>query len=141
MEITPRRPISCVMRAILAPLLALFSATAPAEAAAQISTAPWRPTDPTRPAWSARDLSTGDAHRLEMERLRGVADANRDLARDQSLQARRSLDALRSRAAPAPAPPPVRATVTPAPTPPPPADIRRMGDVSQIDDWLDRRPN
>lgn len=76
-----------------------------------------------------------------MERLRGVADANRDLARSQSLQTRQALDALRARQAPVPPTPPVRATVPPDPTPAPPADTRRIGDTSQIDAWLDRSPN
>lgn len=128
------------MRPVLASLLAVLAAV-PAAAGAQTSASPWRPADPTRPAWSPRNLSTADAHRLETERLRGVADASRDLARVQSLQARQALDALRSRQAPVPATPAVRATVPPDPTPAPPADTRRMGDTSQIDAWLDRRPN
>lgn len=70
-----------------------------------------------------------------MERLRGVADANRDLARSQSLQTGQALDALRARQAPVPPTPPVRATVPPDAAPAPPADTR------QIDAWLDRRPN
>ena len=128
------------MRPVLASLVAVLAAV-PAVAGAQTSASPWRPTDPTRPAWSPRNLSTGDAHRLEMERLRGVADVNRDLARSQSLQTRQSLDALRARQAPVPPTPPVRATVPPDPTPAPPADTRRIGDTSQIDAWLDRSPN
>ena len=61
------------MRPVLASLVAALAAV-PAVAGAQTSATPWRPADPTRPAWSPRNLSTGDAHRLEMERLRGVAD-------------------------------------------------------------------
>lgn len=130
------------MRRPLAGLLSVFLAVAaPAVASAQTTPAPWRPADPTRPAWSPRPASTAEAHRFEMDRLRGVADANRDAARLQSLQARQALEILRARQSPPPPTPPVRLTIPPAQPLPPPADTRPTGDVSQIDAWLDRKPD
>ncbi len=73
------------------------------------------------------DLTTGDIHRYEMDRLRNQADRNQDLAQSQSAQTRATIQSLQSRRQP-------------------PLDLpeARSGAVvrstTQIDTWLDRRP-
>lgn len=138
--VSPLKPHIRIMRRSI-PLLALTAALAsPAlssEASAQ--TSPWRPADPARPAWSPRPASTADAHRLEMDRLRATADRNQAVARSNADTARRAAADLAARRAPEPVPPVRTREAPPRPDPlPAPA---RTASASEIDAWLDRRPD
>lgn len=98
----------------------------------------------TRPGEPFPQMSVGERHRYEMDRLRAVNDANAALARQQAIQTQ--LTVLQLEAARRPAPP------LPATTPyvrspeqeragREAAAVRREATrtaVGQIDDWLDR---
>jgi len=98
----------------------------------------------TRPGEPYPQMSVGERHRYEMDRLRAINDGQAALARQQATQSR--LTVLELEAARRPAPP------LPAPTPYVPSPEQERAEreaattrreatqdaVGQIDDWLDR---
>lgn len=117
----------------LPPLLMTLLAT---PALAQVT--PW-------PLQNRPDVTTGDIHRYEMDRVRSQADASEALARSQALGARLTVQELQARRQPP--------LVTPETSRPLTLDQARRAreateartstmtrSTSQIDAWLDRRP-
>lgn len=116
-------------------LIALILCLAAAPAVAQV-----------RPYGSGSHVTTGDIHRYEMDRLRARSDASEALARRQALDARLTMLELQARRQATPLDPPA------APVLRTPEQERRLREtaadrrqttaesVSQIDAWLDRRP-
>lgn len=119
------------MRALIALILCLAAAPAVAQ---------------VRPYGFGADVTTGDIHRYEMDRLRTRSDASEALARSQALETRLTMLELQARRQTAPidpaSPPTLRA----------PEQERRLrqaatarrevtaAGVGQIDSWLDHRP-
>lgn len=129
------------MRQLLALAASLFAAVAPgAMARAQVSPNPAMPTP-----WLQPNLTTGEVHRLEMDRLRNQADQNQALAQSQALQTQMTLQSLQAqRQAPLAVP-----AAAYAPTLEEARRQRHATEASaaaagrqtgQIDSWLDRRP-
>ena len=90
-------------------------------------------------------LTTGDIHRYEMDRLRNQADRNQALAQSQSAQTRATIQQLQARRqAPLDLPDTRRPlTLEEARQARLAAEVRSgavMRSTTQIDSWLDRRP-
>lgn len=94
-----------------------------------------------------RPATIGEVHRYEMDRLRGVADANAALARQQNLQTQLTLQQLQAARRPTPAQPeayrPLRSVEVEREAREGANDRREtvVSGVTQIDAWLDRAPN
>lgn len=130
------------MRKLFALVASLMSGLIPG-AAARAQTPPV-PTPIHQP-----NLSVGDLHRYEMDRLRNQAEQGQALARSQALQTQMTLQALQAqRQPPLFAPPPLTGSVS-APTLEEAHRQREATEAAtaaarratgQIDTWLDRRP-
>ena len=97
----------------------------------------------TRPGEPFPQMSVGERHRYEMERLRTINDGQAALARQQALQARLTVLELQAarQPAPLPAPSPYLRSPEQERAARQAATTRREATqdaVSQIDDWLDR---
>ena len=94
------------------------------------------------------DLTTGDIHRYEMDRLRNQADSNQALAQSQSAQTRATIQSLQARRQPPLDLPEARRPLTleearQARQARQAAEARNgavVRSTTQIDSWLDRRP-
>ena len=91
------------------------------------------------------DLTTGDIHRYEMDRLRNQADRNQALAQSQSAQTRATIQQLQARRqAPLDLPEARRPLTLEEARQARQTSEARSGAVvrstAQIDTWLDRRP-
>ena len=129
------------MRRLIASAAAFFAALLPGAAArAQVAPNPATPTP-----WFQPNLTTGDVHRLEMDRLRNQSDQSQALAQSQALQTQLTLQSLQAQRQP-----PLIVPATPyAPTLEEAHRQRQATEASsaaaaretgQIDSWLDRRP-
>jgi hypothetical protein len=129
------------MRSLIASLAGLLAALLPGAAARAQSV----PTPATVQPWMQPNLTVGDLHRLEMDRLRNQADQNQALAQSQALQTQMTLQSLQAQRQPP--------LATPAPVYAPTleeAQRQRQATeasaaaaaqaTSQIDSWLDRGP-
>lgn len=98
----------------------------------------------TRPGEPYPQMSVGERHRYEMDRLRAINDSQAALARQQAIQTQMTLlqlEAARRPAPPLPAPTAYVRTPEQERAERPAATTRREATqegVSQIDDWLDR---
>lgn len=130
------------MRRLIASTAAFFAALLPGlSARAQVA-----PNPATQMPWVQPNLTTGDVHRLEMDRLRNQADQSQALAQSQALQTQLTIQSLQAQRQPA--------LVTPvsplhAPTLEEAQRQRQATEAAtaaagqatgQIDSWLDRRP-
>lgn len=127
------------MRKLFALIASLMSGLIPG-AAARAQTPLPTPTPFHQP-----NLSVGDLHRFEMDRLRNQAEQSQALARSQALQTQMTLQTLQAQRQPP--------LVTPAPISAPTLEeAHRQREATeaaaaaarqatgQIDSWLDRRP-
>ncbi|CAN5382554.1 hypothetical protein BH10PSE1_BH10PSE1_31700 [soil metagenome] len=95
--------------------------------------------------YSRPNVTTGDIHRYQMDRLRAQADQNQALARSQALESQLTIQQLQSRRqAPLATPEPTRfLTLDEARQSRQATEARSATatrSMSQIDAWLDRRP-
>ncbi len=125
---------------LIAGIVMTAATTAPA---AMAQTAPY-------PLRGQPNVTTGDIHRYEMDRLRAQADSNQALAQSQAAQSRAMILDLQARRQPPLVQPPLTAT-EPLRAPNPEAARRAQAatearsrsatqSTDQIDAWLDHRP-
>lgn len=123
---------------VIAITLAVALALALAGTVAQAQVAPY-------PLQARPGLTTGDIHRYEMDRLRSQADQSQALARSQSLQTQMTIQQLQARRQPPltasePARPLTLEEARQAREATQARSAAATRSMSQIDDWLDRRP-
>lgn len=129
------------MRRLIASAAAFFATLLPGAAArAQVA-----PNPATSAPWLQPNISVGDLHRLEMDRIRNQADQAQALAQSQALQTQLTIQSLQAQRQPPLATPP-------APYLPTLEEAHRQRQATeaasaaagratnQIDSWLDRRP-
>lgn len=129
------------MPRLIASIAALFAALLPGAAPrAQVAPNPATPTP-----WLQPNVTTGDLHRLEMDRIRNQADQNQALAQSQALQTQLTIQSLQAQRQPP-------LVTTAAPYVPTLEEAHRQRQATeaasaasahatgQIDSWLDRRP-
>ena len=129
------------MRRLIASAAAFFAALLPGAAArAQVA-----PNPAIQPPWIQPNLTTGDVHRLEMDRLRNQADQNQALAQSQALQSQLTIQSLQAQRqppliAPAPAYAPTLEEAQRQRQATEAASAASAQATGQIDSWLNRRP-
>lgn len=129
------------MRRLIASTAAFFAALLPGAAArAQV-----QPDPAIQMPWIQPNLTTGDVHRLEMDRLRNQADQNQALAQSQALQSQLTIQSLQAQrqpplAAPAPTYAPTLEEAQRQRQATEAASAASAQATGQIDSWLNRRP-
>lgn len=128
------------MRRLIASAAAFFAALLPGVAArAQVA-----PNPATLAPWLQPNVSVGDLHRLEMDRIRNQADQAQALAQSQALQTQLTIQSLQAQRQP-----PLASAAPYLPTLEEAHRQRQATEAAsaaagqatnQIDSWLDRRP-